>query len=83
MTFAAKANGGQVDNAKAPCIFHSLRLRQIKDAAVAQREMRTVYLNAAPGQMVSALVWSTSAALSTWVSIRAGIPALVFGGMFI
>jgi hypothetical protein len=45
--------------------------------------MRAVYLNAAPGQAVSGLLWLVSAALATWVSVRAGIVALVVGGMFI
>jgi hypothetical protein len=53
------------------------------DVASAQKEMRAVYLNAAPGQAVSALLWLVSAALGTWVSVRAGIVALVIGGMFI
>jgi len=56
---------------------------EIMDIAVAQREMRMIYMNAAPGQAVSAMVWSKSTALSTWISVRAGILALVFGGMFI
>ena len=51
--------------------------------AEAQREMREVYLDAAPGQAISAGVWLLSAACATWVSTRAAVIALVVGGMFI
>ncbi len=53
---------------------------QISDA---QRDVRTTYLGGFPGQLVSAFIWLASAALATWVSPRAGILALVFGGMLI
>ena len=53
------------------------------EVADAQREMREVYLNAAPGQGVSAAVWLASAACATWLSVRAAVITLVVGGMFI
>jgi hypothetical protein len=53
------------------------------EVADAQREMRDVYLNAAPGQAVSAAVWMVSAICASWVSVRAGVLALVLGGMLI
>src|SRR5436190_5318337 len=49
----------------------------------AQREVRTVYVGGFYGQLVSGAIWLVSAGLTTWVSPRAGILALVFGGMFI
>jgi hypothetical protein len=49
----------------------------------AQREVRTIYLGGFYGQLVSGGVWLVSAVLTTWVSQRAGILALIFGGMFI
>jgi hypothetical protein len=51
--------------------------------AEAQREVRTVYVGGFYGQLVSGAIWVASAALTTWVSQRAGILALVFGGMLI
>lgn len=53
------------------------------DVAEAQREMREVYLNAVPGQAVSAAVWLVSAICATWLSARAAVLTLVFGGMLI
>jgi hypothetical protein len=53
------------------------------ELAEAQREMREVYLNAAPGQAVAAAVWLLSATCATWVSVRAAVIALVLGGMLI
>lgn len=49
----------------------------------AQRQVRTIYVGGFYGQLVSGTIWFVSAALTTWVSQRAGILALVFGGMFI
>jgi hypothetical protein len=49
----------------------------------AQREVRTVYLGGFVGQLVSAALWSLSAAAATWASFRAGVLLLVFGGMLI
>jgi len=51
--------------------------------ADAQRDVRTTFLGGFAGQLVSAVVWASSAALATWGSTRAGIMALVLGGMFI
>lgn len=49
----------------------------------AQREMRTVFMGGFWGQMISAAVWLTSAALATWTTPRAAIIAVVAGGFFI
>jgi hypothetical protein len=49
----------------------------------AQREVRTVYVGGFWGQLVSAVIWLTSAALATWVSPRAAIIEIVLGGFFI
>jgi len=49
----------------------------------AQREMRTIYEGGFAGGLVAGLLWAVSASLHTWVSPRAGILALVFGGMAI
>lgn len=51
--------------------------------ADAHRDVRTTFLGGFPGQMVSGLIWLGSSALTTWVSLGAGILALVVGGMFI
>jgi hypothetical protein len=51
--------------------------------ADAQREVRTVFLGGAVGCAVAGPLWLVSAALSTWVSPRAGILMLVIGGAFI
>jgi hypothetical protein len=51
--------------------------------ADAQRAVRSTFLGGFPGQLVASLVWFASAALATWDSHRAGILALVFGGMLI
>ena len=53
------------------------------EVAEAQREMRDVYLNGAPGQAVSAAVWLASALFATWASTRIAVLALVVGGMAI
>lgn len=53
---------------------------QIADA---QREMREAFLGGAFGQLVSGLLWLSSAALATWGSRRWAILVLVFGGMAI
>lgn len=49
----------------------------------AQREVRTVYVGGFWGQLVSSLIWLTSALLGTFVSPRASIFAVVLGGFFI
>ena len=49
----------------------------------AQQEVRSVYRDGVVGQTVSGLIWLLSAALGTWVSVRAGVIALAVGGMFI
>jgi hypothetical protein len=49
----------------------------------AQRDIRSVFLGGFAGQLVSGLLWLTSAALGTWGSQRRAILALVVGGFFI
>jgi uncharacterized protein DUF7010 len=49
----------------------------------AQREVRSIYMGGFMGQLVSGAIWLASAASATWVSQRAGILTLVFGGIFI
>jgi hypothetical protein len=49
----------------------------------AQREVRTIYVGGFHGQLVSGAIWLVSGAFTTWMSQRAGILTLVFGGMFI
>jgi hypothetical protein len=49
----------------------------------AQREVRTVFIGGFWGQLVSSAIWLASAALGFWVTPRAAILTLVFGGFFI
>jgi hypothetical protein len=49
----------------------------------AQREVRTVFVGGFWGQLVSSAIWLASAALGSWVTPRAAILTLVFGGFFI
>ena len=49
----------------------------------AQEEVRSVFVGGFWGQLVSSVLWLTSAALGTWVSPKAAIIELVFGGFFI
>lgn len=49
----------------------------------AQREMRRVYLCAAPGSLVTAVLWAASAAFATWGLRSHAVIVLVVGGMFI
>jgi hypothetical protein len=53
---------------------------QIEDA---QRDVRTVFLGGFFGQLISAVIWLTAAALATWVSPKASIITAVAGGFFI
>jgi hypothetical protein len=53
---------------------------QVMDA---QKEVRTVFVGGFWGQLVSAAIWLTSAALATWVTPRAAIIELVACGCFI
>lgn len=48
--------------------------------ADAQREVRTVYLGGSVGQLVSAMIWLTSAAVATFVDPRTGFWTLAIGG---
>lgn len=49
----------------------------------AQMEVRTVYLGAFSGLIVTGLIWLLSAAMGTWMSTGLAIWALVLGGTFI
>jgi len=49
----------------------------------AQREVRTVFIGGFWGQLVSSAIWLASAALGYWVTPRAAILTVVFGGFFI
>ncbi|HLW55549.1 MAG TPA: hypothetical protein VKW06_22160 [Candidatus Angelobacter sp.] len=49
----------------------------------AQRDVRATFIGGFAGQLVSSFIWSVSAGLATWYSIRAGIVMLVGGGFFI
>jgi hypothetical protein len=51
--------------------------------AEAQKEMRLRFAGGFHGQLVSSLVWFVSAGLADWVSTKAAIASLVFGGFLI
>lgn len=51
--------------------------------AEAQEEVRAVFLNGSVGQLVSAVLWISSAAFATWGTTRQAILVLIFGGMLI
>ncbi len=47
----------------------------------AQRDVRRVFRNGVPGLLASAALWAISAGCATAIGPRAGVLALVFGGM--
>ena len=51
--------------------------------AEAQREVRSAFLGGFVGQLISALLWCASAAVSTWGAPRQGILVLIAVGFFI
>ena len=51
--------------------------------ADAQREVRSMYLGGLIGQLVSAAVWICSAIFASLYSVKAGIIAMVLGGVLI
>src|ERR1700730_9804962 len=53
------------------------------DIQDAQLEVRSVYIGAFWGQLVSSVIWLVSAALGTWVTPKASILTLVIAGFFI
>lgn len=53
------------------------------DIRDAQREVRSVYIGGFWGQLVSSVIWLTSAALGTWFTPKVSILAVVIGGFFI
>ena len=55
----------------------------MKTIAAAQTDMRSAYFSGAPGIIASGTAWLVAALFALTVSARAGILALVFGGMLI
>ena len=53
------------------------------EIAQAQKDVRETFLGGFAGQLVSAALWSLSAAVSTWKSYRLGDLILVLGGFLI
>ncbi len=53
------------------------------DVRDAQSEVRSIYIGGFVGQLASGVLWLISCALASWVSWRAGITALIVGGVFI
>lgn len=49
----------------------------------AQREVRTVFVGGFWGQLVTSIIWLSSAGIATWVSPKAGIWTVMVGGFFI
>ncbi len=53
------------------------------DIVQGQKDVRETFLGGFAGQLVSAVLWGTSAAACTWHSFRLGALILVFGGFLI
>jgi hypothetical protein len=51
--------------------------------AAAQRDMRSGYLDGAPGVLVSGLAWAVAGCVATWISPQRAVWALFVGGVFI
>lgn len=51
--------------------------------AAAQREMRSAYLDGAPGALVSGLVWAVAGCVATWSSPTRAVWTLFVGGALI
>jgi hypothetical protein len=49
----------------------------------AQKEVRTVYLGAFSGMIVTSLIWLASAAVGTWRTTGLAVLILIVGGSFI
>lgn len=49
----------------------------------AQKDVRDTFLGGFAGQLVSGVLWASSAAATTWHSLRLGELILVFGGVLI
>lgn len=56
---------------------------ELTTLAAAQRDMRSGYLNGAPGVLVSGLVWAVAGCVATWISPQRAVWALFVGGVFI
>jgi hypothetical protein len=55
----------------------------LMEIAQGQRDVRETFLGGFAGQLVSAVVWGTSAAACTWGSLRLGEVILLLVGFFI
>lgn len=64
-------------------ITDALYNRRIMEIAQAQKDVRTTFLGGFAGQLVSAVLWGTSAAACTWHSLYLGGMILVLGGFLI
>lgn len=53
------------------------------EIAQAQKDVRDTFMGGFAGQLVSAVLWATSAAACTWHSFRLGEIILILGGFFI
>jgi hypothetical protein len=53
------------------------------EIAQAKRDVRETFLGGFAGQIVSAVLWGTSAAACTWYSLHLGEVILVSGGVLI
>lgn len=51
--------------------------------AAAQRDMRSAYLDGAPGVLVSGLVWAVAGCVAWWISPQRAVWALFIGGALI
>jgi hypothetical protein len=58
-------------------------LPDVGTLAAAQHDMRSGYLDGAPGVLVSGLVWAVAGGVATWSSPRRAVWALFVGGIFI
>src|SRR5690554_4758711 len=63
------------------CVW--LGLGVIMQIVEAQRDVRTSFMGGFAGQLVSAVLWLSSAAVSTWASHRLGMIVLFLGGFLI
>ncbi len=55
----------------------------LMEIAQAKRDVRETFLGGFAGQLVSAVLWGTSAAACTWYSLHSGEVILVLGGVLI
>lgn len=55
----------------------------VSSLTAAQRDMRSAYLDGAPGVLVSGLVWAVAGCVAVWSSPQRAVWALFIGGVFI